>query len=243
MRKFFVAAALSLVAMFGSVTTTDAAFRIRATSSVAGTFINVTDNGAGDLLSGNDGVILVAGVSGGATINVNVASSKPAIGSAASPELSLGFTISQMGSGVAQTITIEVTDTDFTPITSGELISQIGGTLVTGRSTVTDNSHIGNTNAEFETGTGNQTVQLGTFSSPDNFSGAATFGPSNTQPYSLTKVITIVLGAGNGTGYDTSGNAKITSTPAPAALLMAFTALPVLGIGACLRRRRTLASA
>ncbi len=231
MRKFFVAAALAIAAIAGTGTSADAAFRLRASADGGATyFIDAVD---ADL----DGVIITSGVTGGTTINVNVGSSKPFTGSAAAPELSLGFVLLQGPFASAKTITIEVTDTGFTPLnTGGGFTASIGGTLSPGNSTVTYDAFASATNAEYsQTGT---TVQVGPFSGPSiAFSGQGFLANPASDPYSLTSFVTVDLVASGLTGYDVSGNAKITAVPAPAGVALLMTGLPLLGVGAWFRRR------
>jgi len=241
MRKFFVAAAIAITFLGSSVSSADASFRIRASNNGGATyFLDVTDNGAGDILNTTDGVILAVGVSAGATINVNTGSTKPAIGSASSPAQALNFSVSQLAGGLAQTITIEVTDTGYTPL-AGNLSASIGGTLTTGKSTVLDDAYASSTNGEFST-TSATHIALGTFSGPPNFSGSGILPQPASAPYSLTQRITITLAAGGSSGYDTSGNASLSAVPAPAGLVLALTGMPVLGIGAWVRRRTRIAA-
>jgi hypothetical protein len=55
-------------------------------------------------------------------------------------------------------------------------------------------------------------------------------------PYSLTSVANLTLGAGAIVNY--SDHIKVTAVPAPAAVVLALTGLPFLGIGTWLRRRK-----
>jgi hypothetical protein len=60
-------------------------------------------------------------------------------------------------------------------------------------------------------------------------------------PFTLTDVLSFTFTVGPGSGQTTanvSASTTVTSVPAPAGLVLALTSVPVLGIGAWLRRRR-----
>ncbi len=205
-------------------------------TTTSGFSMTIHDNGVGDG-SPTLGAIVFNGSAGtNFTVVVSEALSKPVIGSATNPDMDLTFNVTNT-TGVADKITISSSDTSFGPLAqSGFFNMDIGGTLKPG-ATVTYQTFQDTANNDF--GSTSSSGILSFTSSP--YSGSGLLPVSAATSYSLTQTITINYGTGvTGT---TSGDAEMTATPAPAGLLLALSGMPVLGVGAWLRRRRTLATA
>jgi hypothetical protein len=86
---------------------------------------------------------------------------------------------------------------------------------------------------------GPQTIDLNTLT-PGSSDKMTTFART-TSMYSLTTTSAVTVVAG-GTGTYSANTSLITSVPAPGGLVLALTALPALGIGGWLSRRRKLAA-
>lgn len=234
------AAALVGAAVLGTPTRADASFQMKLISSSAGT-LTISDGGPGDSLNTlgagtPDGGIIFMGSWGAYNIQVNTGESKPILGGAANPEMDLNYSITRTAGGAPETLTLEISDTDFTtsPIGMNMLYGGTNGSGVTSSFL----AGTGLNNTEFNTGDANGTV--GPFGS-GAFSGTSGFGvPNNSGNYSLTISVTIV---NNGSTGVSSGDANINAVPAPAGLLLAATGLPMLGFGTWIRRRRAAAQA
>jgi hypothetical protein len=153
--------------------------------------------------------------------------------------------------GTTKTLTIDVTQTDYTlPGGVGstlDMTSHIGGTVTTGGSgqKLKFESYASNSNLDFDTSgvtTGAQTPDISVTKSSFDSS------PDPDDPfvrtsglYSVTANNDITLVGGGVINYSTS--TTLTITPAPAGLLLALGAIPGLGIGAFLRRRHRKALA
>jgi hypothetical protein len=235
MRKLF--AAIAVLALFVSGSTVEAAFKVRVTSA---NFGSVTIADAFPLPSLTDasaleGRIRFEVVFGGiTTITGNSANSKPLVGSAAVPIMTVNWEVLQTA-GAADTITIEVTDTNFQPAPVGGLSATIGGTLdnppVSSVTYQVFTDHSGAEGAEFGTG-GTSSALLAFNSSP--FGGSTTLGVGG-SPYSITQRIIVNTAAGSG---EASGNATVTAIPVPGGVVLVLTALPAFGFGAWMRRRK-----
>jgi hypothetical protein len=230
MRKFFVAAAIAAAALIGSASSAEATFQLRITTS-SGFTTTLSD-------LNNDGQIDFNGAAGANfTVTVSTALSKPLLGSEVNPNMDLVFVVVNT-TGNADTITIESTDQGF-EISPIPLLSHVGGTVGT-NATLTAATNVDNEN--------------GLFGSPTGFDGGVTHGPfgfgafsdekvflvsDGAPPYSLTQKVVIAT-----TGISvSSGDLALSPAPAPAGLVIALTGMPMLGLGAWLRRRRTAVTA
>ena len=169
------------------------------------------------------------------TIQVDTGESKPVLGSAASPDLDLSYSVNRTAAGSPETLTINVSDTDFTN-TPTPLNIMYGGTNGPGTSS-SSTGGTGLNNMVFNTGDASGSVPTsGTFG-PGAYSGNGGFTVPNNNgnPYSLTIGVTL---NNDGSKGISSGDTELTAAPAPAALVLALTGMPVLGVGAWLRRRR-----
>jgi hypothetical protein len=221
--------------LFWTPTTAQATFQMQLISSTAGT-LTITDNGANDS-SPIAGVILFSGTWGAYNIQVDTGESKPVLGSAASPDVDLSYSVNRTTAGAAETLTIKVSDMGFT--TSPEPLNLMyGGTNGPG-TTSSLLAGTGLNNVNFNTGDASGTVgpePTGAYSGNGGF----TVPNNGGQPYSLTLAITL---NNNGTAGISSGDGELSAAPAPAGLVLALTGMPVLGLGAWLRRRRVLTAA
>lgn len=231
MRKFFVAAAVAVACLVGSATNAEAAFQMKLSwTSGGGGSVTITDGGAGDSNGASGAITYIAsgGSAGLFDIQVNTGLSKPSKGSADWPDMDLNFVVSKGDVG-AETLTIEISDDGFT--TNRPFKTQIGGTFSGSVSSVDASARYDDSNVVFGPGGGDSYSQ--SFNSSP-FSGTGSFLTSGATPYSLTQKIVITAGSGSGTS---SGDFEIKSVPAPAGLVLVATGLPVLGLGARLRRR------
>lgn len=199
--------------------------------------VTIVDNGAGDSDStvGFINYSAPAGTFANFMLAISMGTTKPVIGSAASPHLDLASVNVTSLTAVADTLTIKFTDTDFSDPLPGlfGFSSEIGGVT---DGTVTYATYFDNSNAAF--GTGTLLSDLGSFSG-GAFSGSAvaslsSLGTTPTGPYSLTMVTTVSNTAG--AGKITSYNATV-SVPEPSTILLLGSGM--LGF-AFLRRRKAL---
>jgi hypothetical protein len=216
-----LSAILVAIATLGAPTQAYADFELKISTS-SGFTTTLIDNT-------NSGQLTFNGAAGANfTVNVVTSLSKPVLGSATNPSMDLNFVVVNT-TGVLDTITLSASDTDFGPLASASnLAMDIGGTLAPGAQVTyqtfqdTNNANFGNTSAS---------PVLTFLTSP--YSGSSLLAADPASAYSLTQTIAITSGLGA-----TSGNATLTSTPAPAGLVLALSGLPFLSLGAWIRRRR-----
>lgn len=93
------------------------------------------------------------------------------------------------------------------------------------------------------TGIGNGTSAIITHPSPgNNASNDTEIFSNSTTPFTLTLVLRAQFHTATGTNsVDLDGTLSVQPIPAPAGLILALSGMPVLGLGAWLRRRRTAA--
>lgn len=231
MRKFFVAAALAVVAMFGATSSADAAFQIRVSTDGGATFgAAIDDEGAGDLDSGLVGSVRVsvAGISIRATavgfISTDGSLLDLAIGGLAATNTSFNFVVQATIDGVNTAPSPQGLTTVFT----GSALPA-GGTYTTRTWVDDDNALFGTTGGGIVADTGNIVVNGPTFNG--NFVG--------TDPYSVTTQIKATFTTGsNPTSLSLDSNNQITPAPAPAGLLLGLTGLSAMGLFRGLARRR-----
>lgn len=190
--------------------------------------LTITDNGAGDLL-GTSGAITFAGSVGDFGLTVTTGLTKPAIGSAETPEIDLNSV--SVTSGGAGNLLIEFTETGFTGGAGAwtDFLSQIGGTINNDAgSQLFYTVYVDAANTAF-----GKTTQVfsGTFG-PGAFSDALTAlaDLTSTGAYSITLVANLTHGGAGVSSFD-----GFTTVPEPASVALAGMGLMLIGIA---RRRR-----
>lgn len=186
------------------------------------TTIIISDNGAGDV-SANNGRIVWNGSIGNWTLNTDVGTTFPVIGTLTNPQLDLSFNAFSTTGG---TLKITFSADGFGP-TAGTAVAQIGGTTP---GTVVYNTFGGTNNTIFSTS--NLLTTQGPFTGA--FSGSVVGGTvTNAGPYSLTQQITITH-----TGSSiTTGNSLLTVPDSGTSVLLLGAGLISLGFMARLRLR------
>jgi hypothetical protein len=217
------------------------------------TTITIQDNMAGDL-NATVGAIQFSGVVGDFIVNGELFTTKPVLGSASLPAADLSFADvfvrSAANVGVAETLTIAATDTDYTQGAQGNLSESIGGTINTTGVTVSGQTFLDGSNTEFGTPAG---VPPNAFPGPllgplargqggvgSAFSAASAVnhGAMNT-PFSMTSVVSVAVGSTVSTA-SVSGDYSVEDTPAPepATVLAALTGLILPLTASAVRRIR-----
>jgi hypothetical protein len=186
---------------------------------------------AGDDTSGLEGVIATTAISvGNFAITITSGISKP---SNAAPEMMhLNIVINKLAGSGADTLTVDLTDTGWTG-GPGILVTSAGGVLGGSVSQVTYQTFTSSNNTEFDLSDQSSSVQTFTTSPFGGTNSVAVDG----SPFSITQRVVITAGAGAGSA---SGDFTV-ATPLPAGVILALTGIPALGIGAWVRRRKTVA--
>jgi archaellum component FlaG (FlaF/FlaG flagellin family) len=239
MRKFFVAAMIAAAALIGSASQSDAAFQLAIQED--GVNLGAGVGVAFVVASGPDFTpISVSGTFGDFTVTF--------FGSTSTNNATLSSLLSSTtsvtnNSGAAHTLRLIVTQTNFTLPTGPGLNveSGMGGTVnigVLGPLGVFQAYADKNNNAfgmgDFTNGPQNDTQLGSTF---DTGSANGLF-IRNATPFSVTSVAKLTMSGGGNVNY--SNHVNLTAVPAPAGVVMALTGLPVLSIGAWLRRRKVM---
>jgi hypothetical protein len=200
--------------------------------------VDPLDTGIG---AGTAGVISFGALNlGGFRITVTLAESKPEIGSAAAPAMHLNYVVTKLSGSPADTLTILVTDTGFTPLPLG-LVTNLGGASgANPPAQVLYQAYTSTSNTEFDI-TGGDTTSTSFSSIVPAANSDYSFGPSilpnpASAPYSITMSLFIDGAAGS---MSTSGDVYINTVPAPAGLVLVLSGMPIVGLGAWFRRRRT----
>jgi hypothetical protein len=158
-----------------------------------GNVVTVLDNGAGDTNGATGAITYIGPVGPNWTINVTSGLTKPALGSAAQPQMDISTSnVTSQGAGM---LTIEFTDTDFSGV--GAAVATIGGTTpgVVNYNTYTDSGN----RPFFTTTLVTQDGPLGPGAISDTKNGTIP-GPA---PYSLTlKTVITHNAAFQVTGFD-----------------------------------------
>ena len=203
----------------------------------AGNSITIADEGGFDTFAGA-GVVSWSGSLGVWNVNVTTGQSDPVLGTKADPNLDLN-SVNTSTSGAASTMTVMMTDTDFTVAAIGELVDlllEAGGTT---SGTIAFDLWIDDNNAEFGMGeliTSSVLLGPGAFSSTTSGTGTANDAG---LLYSIT-LVAVVDHAGSGSGQTTSFDVEITRIPEPATLAIFGAGLIMLG-GLVRKRRRATA--
>jgi len=224
-------AILAGLAVLATPAPADAAFKLMLSDTAGTTPVTITDQGAGDANPAVGAITYIASF-GPFTITVSTGLSKPILGSPSSPSMDLNVVVAKLAGSPADTLTLRLTDTGFSPIGPGTIDQQVGGTNTA--TTDTFRSFKSLTNTEF--GTDGPSTSLLTFNTPA-FSGTSSgaHGAINSA-YSMTLVATIAAGAGAASSsFDLAAQNQV---PEPATMLAALAGLPFAGLMARRARRR-----
>jgi hypothetical protein len=260
MRKFFLLAAVAVASVLSLGTSADAAFRMRVESgTTTGPGVVITDGALGnetgiaDGGAGTDNLIIVTSVGGlpGFAVSVTTGTSSPFLAAPTFFEaIDLNnVSINASGEGTLRMILVR---SDFGAATPDGLVGfrvELGGTLsAPAGSTITFDSYGDDSNTIPDLGvdvnpvgalapvTGIPALPTITHSfGVGAFSAAKEVNFIQSGTFSVYTVVTVnFTGAGS-----VSFNNTVGTSPAPAGLLLALTAAPVLGVGAWIRRRRS----
>jgi hypothetical protein len=239
-RRFWLAAIMGGFALLWVTSPAQAAFELQVTSSNGGNTGVIVDNGPGDL-NPLAGVILYSdGLPGDPLIIVNIqtGTSKPVIGSATDAQLNITFNLTKVA-GASDSVTIKLSDTDFTGHGSGgTLATSIGATIPTG-STLTTQTFKARSNLDFDTSDFAGT-KLSFTAPPTAVSGSTSDAHPPLGTFSMTQVVTVAFPSSTANIIAT-GTYQSENTIAPEPTNMALAAIGGLGFMAYgLRRRRTL---
>jgi hypothetical protein len=196
------------------------------------TWTTIADNAAGDNLGASDGSISVTIVQGGFTLAVTAAgSTKPNVGSAASPILDLG--VHGSGSGTGKLI-VEFSDIGFGPIPTGSYITSFTANdtavPVTAYTVIGANSLFSGGNIAAGVPTGPQVITtIGPVLS--TLTTLAATAPGQSNPYSITLVQVFDLSAIRDGGGVLSTDQKLSVPDGGNTLMLLGSALSVLGLG------------
>ncbi len=240
----FVLAALLLAGtvMLGRPSSAQAGMVI-SMSVDGGSFFTVASGASGTTQSFSGNVDSTGIVGSGGVFNLNMVSGSSNSPGTVTNAFLLGSTLSLTNlTSASHTIEIRIGDTDFSnPTTVSYPIlvnSHIGGSVTTdgAGNTMTFQSWIDpangqNTATGFTPGGQNPNITSGSFNS-DAFLWINSLAAS----YSVTQQYTITLDGGSMINW--AANTKLTPAPEPGTLVTAFTALPLLGLGAWIRRRQ-----
>jgi hypothetical protein len=220
-QKLSILAGMAVIASLGSARSALADLTVTATETGGTgtvTLFTVSGNASGGLsnsgvtMTVNDFTITAQGASAGQVSNI-------------SEELASTTSI-QNNTGAAHILTIVVTASGYNNPLSGAVDSHIGGTAPIGSTTLSLTSTVD----------GAAPISSGNLTAPPSFQNDA-FGSVSglPNPYTITETIVFNVSANGQVNY--SSSTTITSTPEPATVAMALTALPLLGLGALIRRR------
>ncbi|HEV7997594.1 MAG TPA: PEP-CTERM sorting domain-containing protein [Stellaceae bacterium] len=198
-----------------AVLTTAAGFASQARAEI---FLSATDgvNTGATNDSGSPGTASYSGTIGNFTASIDIGAGFPAIGAASDPILdltSLDLTTGTSGG----TLTVSLTETNFTTTASKEFLSSITGIYSNSSAQMT--TYYDTANTQFGTGT------LLSSGLSDNQASLVLLPPI-TGPYSLTEILTITAGSNSLTSID----AAIVDAPEPASLSLLGAALLALGM-------------
>jgi len=144
--------------------------------------VMVVDEGAGDGLTGTQGAVLIAGDYFGYEVVVSTSESKPAIGSAELPSMTLSYTLIN-STGTAGSIWLYATDTDFTG--EVDLTASLDGDSSNGTFSLVSGVWGGSSNTSGDIS--NLLIALGPIiSNPFSASGQSGTVGGLINPYSLT---------------------------------------------------------
>jgi|GEM_PF-2100475 len=181
-----------------------AALQLKLTDNLGNTVL-VTDNGAGDS-NPNVGAIGYSGAVGDNWyFNMSGGVSKPSLGSAAAPQLDINTKDFSSGPG---TLTIQLSDTDFTAPAPVSFIASIGGTTV---GSVSYNTYVDPGNANFAKTT--VVTSQGVFSTSPFSDNQSVSGNPGGPSYSLTLETVISHATAGSSGFDANLSGASSSQP------------------------------
>jgi len=262
MRKFFLAAAVAVAALFGSAASADAAYQIRVTSvNGAGTVVGTTTfngtqnaDGSGVTLGSSSSLpgfsltivndIGTSGpnfVSSSFTLNVTYTGTVTAAGPPATTSNKLIVEVLASNLSAPPVGATSFITSNGSPSTSGLRANSvvmtsgvISGNAVFGAAGTTLGGQLG---ATLGTGTmGNGIVSSVLNPNPAN---GVTFAiPSD--PFTFYQTYTLSGFTNRNQTGSLSAGSTLSATPAPAGLVLALAGMPVFGLGAYIRRRRNV---
>jgi hypothetical protein len=232
--KFLAVFILSAGILLLAATPSEAGFKLVLTDNLGNTSGVISDGGGGDS-NPVVGAITWIGAVGNFTVNVTTGISKPVFPNTPT-EAKMDLNSVNVAIAGPGTLTIEVTDTDFSLLPNPQYVLShaFGGTIAGTGSSATFESFVNASNAEFDT-SGAVSITSGPFG-PVAFSDTQSKVFSGSSPFSVTQRMTISFGSGGGS-YSGDG-ATTVFTPAPAALVLLASGMPVLGLGYWVRRKK-----
>jgi hypothetical protein len=222
MNRTLLTAAATTALLLGAASASHASLMVSLDDGI-GNSVSVVDQSGGDANAAVGAVSFIGNV-GNFMINVTTGLSKPVLGLSSFPQMDLSSV--NVTSQAGGTLTVELTDTDFSGSDLGTFVSQIGGAQGSG-GTLSYATFMDCGNHQFGT-----TIQLSqqTFSSSP-FAGSTSTSASLCGAYSLTEEVVLTLPGGFET---TSFNANV-ALPEPGTL--AIFGLGLVGIALVLRRK------
>ena len=216
LKRLLLAASLAALVNLGSAGSAQAS--VSLTLHEAG-FTDVTVNNGTNF-------VVFAGTFGNFTLSLDTGISAV---SANDARLSTTTNSTRDTVGGAKTLTITVSDNFAQPNAPSTLTSNLSSTLISGGS-VSFQSFLNATSTTKVT----LTTAPGTASSPP----VSVLGTS--APFTLSNVTTITLGA-LGSANSTGTTDALAAVPEPASIVALLSAVPIIGIGAMMRRRKAQA--
>lgn len=228
--KSLISIAVIAAVLLLSQLSAEGSFKLRLTGSAGPTTVTIEDQIGGDL-NGSAGSILWVGSVDGWTVNVAAALSKPFLGSPANPVLDITYSVTHTSGAAATTLTIESTDTGFTPLPGYPLLGTINGNAIGTGLTGTYEIFYDNTNTEFGTTTGSLAANFGGGSYMET---TGLLPVAGAIPYSITQRLVFSAPL----GVTTTGDAKLEAVPEPATIGIFSVAGIGLGLIRFSRRRK-----
>lgn len=217
---------LLLAFSFVALTTVraDAAFIVYICDDAAcsgGGDLSQADDGTGTDATAGDGFISLSGAVGGIEVNVNTSLSKPALGSAAVPQMDMVWLASNT-STTGGSVWLYASDTGFTGLNTIDATND-GNVAVDGF--VTSILCLDPTNANL----GGPCSSSSVFDGPGSFSQQLSVTPGTT-PYSLTMGVAVVLPTKTGTASPTASGDYALLAPEPTSLALLGFGLAAVGL-------------